>query len=157
MTDQLERPAPFLQLLREGIAQTLANNVNARERLAWQPEGRYPADEFGIYSRRWPAIDSPSLTIADYTVADGTTSDDQVGIQFTIKHRDQRGIDRVESDLFELFHESPARDLTSALGTVRLVIATRASGTDIGQDSNGRQGRYESYTFTVHRPTPNRS
>lgn len=113
------------------------------------PAVPYPADRVGIYIDRWPETSAPSVTLADYVVADDVSDngDDVVGIQVSIWHPDRNELRRIRGALRDLFH----RRGRTMLGGVMLVLATRESGTNVGQDSNGRQGRTENYYATVSR------
>lgn len=148
MTDGFDR-----QLLR-GFADLAASNPDARDVLRHRPDGSaYTASEHGIYLDSGPAIDGPSVTLAWYAVDDHPALADSVsGVQVTLRDRDRARLSRVSDDLFRLFHGRYG----GTIGPVRLVSARRASATNLGQDSNGRQGRSENYYLTVHRPSPHR-
>lgn len=144
----------FEELLLRGVAAAMAAIPTPRVALTHRPDGAsYAPGELGIYLDRYPeSVDSVTLT--DYVVSDDLSlSDSVVGVQFTIKAARRATIKAISSDVFDLLHGRGA----GMLGGVRLVSAMRSSGTNMGQDSSGRQGRLENYYLTVHRPSPNRS
>lgn len=111
-----------------------------------------PAGSVGIFISRYPE-DQDSVTLEDYTVADDPSLSDQIiGVQVTIK---AKSLDRVKA-IGALFYDLLQGRWGGTLGTVTLVTARRASGTNLGQDSSERQGRVENYYLTVHRPSPHR-
>lgn len=148
-----------------GVANLAAENENAEvplwsERSAvWddvahayapnppQPEGAVPI--FVDATQQ----DGPYVLLSDYTVDDDPSlSESTIGIQVTIRSQDRTEIKGITSDLFALLHGRWG----GMLGPVRLVSAQRASGTNVGQDSNLRMGRTENYYLRVHRPSTNR-
>lgn len=144
--------------LLTGFAEVWRDAAGKRTEVAWNPDplAAYPTgedDPMGIYLDVWPEVQHGTITLADYTVSDDPSlSDSVIGIQVMVKHLDRSVVKAATSDLFDLFHGRAG----GMLGTVKLVSAMRASGTNAGQDSNERQGRIENYYLTVHRPSPNR-
>ena len=142
-----------------GFANVAAENAEA-EVVLWSeldPEGNpnpdQPDGSVPIYIDRWPESPDDAVTITDYTVDDSPAlSDSTIGVQVTIRSRDLDRVKGISSDLFALFHGRWG----GKVGTVTLVTARRASGTNTGQDSNDRQGRVENYYLTVHRPSTHR-
>ncbi len=112
-----------------------------------QPDGTVP-----ILVDRYDG-DGPYIVLTDYTVDDDPTlSDSTLGIQASLRAEGLDVVKGMSSDLFALVHGRWG----GMLGPVRLVSAQRASGTNVGQDSNNRQGRVENYYLRVHRPSTNR-
>lgn len=146
----------FEMAVLDGFASMISENPAARVPLAYEydPTHVYPEGVLGISIDRYPADADASVTLAEYTVDDDPAmSESTVGVQVSIWSRDRRQVKAITSDLFNLLH-----GLTHArLGAVTLVMARRSSGTNVGQDSNERQGRMENYYLTVHRPSPNRT
>lgn len=146
----------FEQEVLDGFALVAAANPSARVPLVYDPTGKvaYRPDQVGIYVDSYPEGPGGSVTITDYTVSDDPSlSDSVMGIQVTIKHQDRLKVRAISGDLFNLFHGRWG----GMLGTVTLVSALRASGTNTGQDSNERQGRIDNYYLTLHRPSAHRS
>lgn len=145
----------FEQRVLEGFAGLIANNSAATIDLTFDASGvPYTAGQIGIFIDRWPESPDGAVTITDYTVSDDMSlSDSVIGVQVTIRHRDIRTVKAIADDVFNLIHGHQA----GMMGTITLVSARRASGTNTGQDSNERQGRIENYYLTVHRPSTNRS
>lgn len=146
----------FEMAVLDGFASMAAENPRARVKLAYEydPKRTYPRGAIGITIDRYPAGPEASVTISDYTVDDDVAlSDSTLGIQVSIWSKDRRQVKAIASDLFDLFHGRTH----GMLGVVTLVMARRSSGTNVGQDSNERQGRTENYYVTVHRPSPNRT
>lgn len=148
-------PPSFEERVLQGFAGLAVANPRATVALAYDPSGDlYPEGVVGIYLDRWPEVPGGTITLADYTVEDHMSlSDSVIGVQVTIRHRDLGAVKAISADLFDLFHGHAA----GMLGSVTLVSARRASGTNAGQDANERQGRIENYYLTVHRPSLNRS
>lgn len=123
--------------------------------LAYDPSGEpYPAGVIGVYLDLTPDTREGSVTLVDYVVSDAFgMSDSIIGVQATIRHPDRATVKQIASDLFEAFDSRPA----CKLGDITLISAKRASGTNVGQDSNGRVGRIENFYLTVHRPSTNRT
>lgn len=142
-----------------GFANVAADNPDAEVQL-WseldptgQPNPPQPEGSVAIFIDRWPEEPDECVTIAEYTVSDDYSLSDSVeGIQATIRSADIERVRGISSDLFALFHGRWG----GMLGTVTLVSARRASGTNAGQDSSDRQGRIENYYLTVHRPSTHR-
>lgn len=148
---------PFERLILDGFATAIVDNPDATVSLAYDDETDpayiYPDDVLGIYVDRWPQTVEGSVTITDYPVSDDPSlSDSVVGVQVTIKDADVNVVRAIDSDIFKLFHGRQR----GMLGDVTLVSCVRASGTSLGQDSNGRQGRTANYYLTVHRPSTHR-
>lgn len=149
-------PQSFEEAVLDGFALVAAANPAAQVRLVYDKTGKvaYGPDQVGIHLDTYPEGARGSVSITDYTVSDDPSlSDSVMGVQVTIKHQDRQVVRRISGDLFSLFH---ARQ-RGMLGTVTLVSARRASGTNTGQDSSGRLGRIENYYLTLHRPSANRS
>jgi len=117
------------------------------------PAVPYPADRVGIYVDRYPETEQPSISLTDYVVSDDVSDngDDVVGVQAMIWHQDRDELRKIRGQLRSLFH----RRGRTTLSGVTLVLATRESGTNVGQDENGRQGRTENYYATVSRYATN--
>jgi hypothetical protein len=140
--------ANYLTQVTEGIAAYIATSYPAN--YAWKDQGKYGAGTVGIYVDVTPELKSPSLTLTAYMMDDDT---DTVMVQFKMLALDTRDVNAIEGDVWNLFQERWG----GTLGDMRLSLASRASGTTLGQDAQGRQGRTENYAFIVYRPTPNRS
>lgn len=113
-----------------------------------------PAGRTKIVLDITPESPDDVVTLRDYTVMDSANlSDSVVGVQVDIRSKDVTKVRAIMSALFDAFHGRQA----GMLGSVRLVMAVRSSGTWLGQDSNNRLQRTENYYLTVHRPSPNRT
>lgn len=149
--------ASFEERVLRGVAALLAGNPAATVALTddqGNPAINYTAGQVGLYLDTWPEIPGGSVTLSDYPVTDDLAlSDSVLGLQVTIRHADLSTVKAIASDVFNLLHGRQA----SMLGTVTLVSARRASGSNLGQDSNERRGRADNYYLTLHRPTTNRS
>jgi hypothetical protein len=145
----------FEERALHGLAAMIAANPDATVPLSWNadPSAVYPATATGIYTDDWPeTVDS--VTLSDYVVSDAfSLSDSVMGVQVAIWAKDRAKVRAIRSDLFNLLHGHPG----GMLGDVRMVMASRASGTTLGQDSNERLGRSENYYLTLHRPSTNRT
>ena len=146
----------FEMAVLDGFASMIAENPDARVPLWYEYDPAVPAPSGALVVGidRYPQGKDASVTLSEYTVDDDVSlSDSIVGIQVAIWSKDRRQVKRITSDLFDLFHGRTH----GMLGVVTLVMARRSSGTNVGQDSNERQGRTENYYLTVHRPSPHRS
>lgn len=142
--------------LLDGIIEAFIAATGKREAYAWRSDGSaYPAGPaFGFYRDTSPETKANAITVGEYSISDdGTLSDSSSGVQFRIESLDRRRVLNVKDDLLDVFHGRWG----GTLGVVTLVSAERLSGTSLGQDSNGRLGRTENYTFNVHRPSAHRS
>lgn len=114
----------------------------------------YEDTEVGIYTDTYPEHPADTVALHDYTVSDDPSlSDSVMGVQVQIRAATSARLREISSALFDLFQGRQA----GMLGTIRLVMSARTSGTNVGQDSGGRLGRIENYYLTVHRPSPHRS
>jgi hypothetical protein len=146
----------FEMAVLDGFASLIAGNADARVPLWYEYDPSVPAPDgvLPITIDRYPQGEDASVTLSEYTVDDDVSlSDSTVGIQVAIWSRDRRQVKAITSDLFDLLHGRTH----GMLGVVTLVMARRSSGTNVGQDSNERQGRTENYYVAVHRPSPNRT
>lgn len=155
MTYELDTTTPStfeLELLR-GFALVAVEETSLG--LAYR-EGQalYQDGELGIYIDTYPEHLADTVALNEYTVSDDPSlSDSVMGVQVQIRASTSARRREISSALFDLFHGRQA----GMLGTIRLVMSARASGTNVGQDSGGRLGRIENYYLTVHRPSPHRS
>lgn len=145
MTDE-----SFELAVLEGFALTaVADTTLWYHRTDPAPAGRTP-----IVLDITPESPDDVVTLRDYTVTDSPNlSDSVIGVQVDIRSTDRAKVRAIMDALFNAFHGRQA----GMLGTVRLVMAVRSSGTWLGQDSNNRLQRTENYYLTVHRPSPNRT
>ena len=124
--------------------------------LYFDPTGSTPTPpgKVGIYVDLLPpTITEPAVVLRDYTVLDDASDGNTVqGVQVEILHEDRLVHRAIRGQLFNTFHGRWGGNL----GTVQLIQASRTSGTNNGQDSNGRLSRYENYYLGVDRPAPNR-
>ncbi len=100
----------------------------------------------------WSCERVDSVTLTEYPVTD-EDGDTISGIQVRITCADGDRVKGISSDLYALFHERWG----GMLGRVKLVNASRTSGTNMGRDSEDRLVRTENYYLRVHRPAPHRS
>lgn len=142
-----------------GVANLLADNPSAEVKL-WSEldahgepnDGAQPTGSVPILIDRYDG-DGDYVVLTDYTVDDDPSLSEQtIGIQATIRSGSLDVVKAISSDIYALLHGRWG----GMLGTIRLVNASRSSGTNVGQDSNNRQGRIENYYARVHRPSPNR-
>lgn len=96
--------------------------------------------------------DGPYVVLTEYSVDDSVSGSPVIGVQLTIRAEKVDTVRGVSSDIYALLHQRWG----GMLGTVKLVDASRSSGTNVGQDSNNRRGRVENYYIRAYRPTPNR-
>lgn len=147
-------PKPFEAELLHGLAQLMASNADARLPLTYREAGAYQAGEVPITLRMYPAGFPQAVTLATYPVSDHPSlSDSIIGVQATLRAHGGVGLDDMQADLFDLLHGRGA----GMLGLVKMVKATRASGTSVGQDTEGREARTENYYLDVWRPSPHRT
>lgn len=147
--------AAFETELLRGLAQLMAANTAARVPLSYREHpDPYQADEVPITLRMYPAGFPRAVTLATYPVSDHPSlSDSVIGVQATLRAHGGDGLDDMQGDLFDLLHGRGA----GMLGTVKMVKATRASGTSVGQDTEEREARTENYYLDVWRPSPHRT
>lgn len=147
-----------------GVANLLADNPEAEVPLwsqysaawdevteAYQANAPKPADAVPILIDAFDG-DGPYVVLSEYSVDDSVSGSPVIGLQASIRSESIDVIRGVASDIYALLHQRWG----GMLGTVKLVDASRSSGTNVGQDSNNRQGRIENYYMRVYRPTPNR-
>lgn len=148
-----------------GVANLMADNAEAEVPLwseysaewdedaeAYVPNGPQPEGSVPILIDRYDG-EGAYVVLTEYTVDDDPSlSDSTAGIQVSIRSESLDEVKGITSDLYALLHARWG----GMLGPVRLVSAQRASGTNVGQDSNNRQGRTENYYLRVHRPSNNR-
>lgn len=112
----------------------------------------YEVGETGIYRRVHPDQgDYVSLDTFGGT-DDPSLSDSTANVEVTI-----RGTDAFVTAVAVLAFDALHGLWSATLGSVHIVASERSSGTSLGQDSTGRQGRIENYSMAVHRPSPHRS
>ncbi len=141
--------------LLEGIAQITAAATGRRRTYYWRGDGTpYTlGDGVGFYLDLSPDTLLPSVTVAAYPLSDAPDlSDSIVGVQFLIEAADRDLVRDVSADLLDLW----GGRWGGMIGAIRLVTASRSSGTNLGQDANGRLSRSENYAFTIHRPSTQR-
>lgn len=138
-----------------GCAQMLAalpaNGDGARRtKYTYRTDAPYvAADGFGLYADLAEPNDLPSIVVAEYPVsADLVGGDEVVGVQFRIASKDRLAVKHAIADLRDHLHGRWG----GSLGSVTLIQATRSSGTNVGQDANGRLVRTENYYLTIYRP-----
>lgn len=144
----------FESALLEGVAATLAAEVTPE--LDWEPDPTkaYSGERPAIVLETYPEGVDDVVTLTAYPVANdvGDGSSDVVGVQAMIRSRDRATVRALNAGIFDALHGRRG----GMLGTVRLVSARRASGTNVGQDADGRLVRSENYYLTVHRPSTHR-
>ena len=147
----------FETRLLKGVCSALADQIQSAPvpTLYYEDDTQpYPDDGQTIIARGiYPQRAGGSVTVNVYPVDDTPLGDDILGIQIAIWHPDIDSLNDLASWVFDTLH-----DLWGAtLGDVKVVSGSRSSGANLGQDSNGRQGRTENYYLTVLRPSPNQS
>lgn len=155
MADETQTPADdFDTRLLEGVAETLAAEVTPSLEWHSDPEVAYDGGMPAIVLETYPEGVQDAVTLTGYVVADGIAdgSDDVVGVQAMIRSRSRGQVRAIASGIFAVLQSRRG----GSLGTVRLVSARRASGTNVGQDADGRLVRSENYYLTVHRPSTHR-
>lgn len=133
-----------------GLAGLMQNAGGTRRQYRYLESAAYTsASEFGFYMDIAPANDLPSITLTEYPVSGDVVGGDEVlGVQFRIEAKDRQAVKDVISDLRDVIHSRWG----GTLGSVTLISAMRSSGTNLGQDSNGRLVRTENYYLTIYRP-----
>lgn len=143
----------WLRELRYAVADTTA--AGSAGLLTWRrPDSAEPVyldTEIGIHGLVMPESPDEAVTLNLYPVQE--RPDTIVGAQFRYRARSDGRLDLIEDALSNIWTDRWG----GTLGSVRLVLASWASGASLGQDQNGRLERSVNYYLRVERPLAHRT
>lgn len=149
--DTANPPVAFDAVLLRNLAVLWARFDGANAKPSYRESTAYRSGEVPITINTYPAGWAEAITLATYPVTDHPSlSDSVIGVQATLRAKNADRLAIFADDLYNLLHGRRG-------GMLGLVMALRASGTSVGQDTEERHARTENYYLTMHRPSPNRT
>jgi len=143
---------------RDSVAEYISQNTEPFSGIGvyWDTHG-YADDApgFGLVIDQFMQQDIKQIKLRAYVLDNDTSGGETtINIEFHIRAGSNPDeLSRVADGLFELFHDM----WSVTIGDTKVVKARWSSESNLGPDGSGRVSQLVTYSFTVHRPSRNRT